>query len=105
MNQRRRSRGVGTEPIKRTLWLSTYARRFLRCSKDVTTIDGLGPYLSLKLIAECGANLTSWPSAKHFTSCLGLAPSNKIFGGEMSRHERADPAAGLRLFCASAVTV
>ena len=51
--------------------------------KDVTTIDGLGPYLSLKLIAECGDDLTSWPSAKHFTSWLGLAPSNKVSGGKM----------------------
>src|SRR5260370_37635919 len=31
--------------------------------KDVTTIDGLGPYLSLKLIAEYGDDLTSCPSA------------------------------------------
>ncbi|WP_247454212.1 IS110 family transposase [Bradyrhizobium sp. 174] len=45
--------------------------------KDLTTIDGLDPYLSLKLIAECGADLTSWPSAKHFSSWLGLAPATK----------------------------
>src|SRR5260370_17399505 len=48
--------------------------------KDVTTIDGLGPYLSLKLLAHCANTLTSQPSAKHFTSWLGLAPSNKLSG-------------------------
>jgi transposase len=59
------------------------AALFALLGKDLTTIDGLGPYLSLKLIAECGDDLTSWPSAKHFTSWLGLAPSNKVSGGKM----------------------
>jgi len=74
--------------------------------KDVTMIDGLGPYLSLKLIAECGDDLTSWPSAKHFTSWLGLAPSNKVSGGKMlssrTRRSGGRAAALLRL---AAVTV
>nr|WP_246230652.1 transposase [Bradyrhizobium cytisi] len=65
--------------------------------KDVTTIDGLGPYLSLKLIAECGDDLTSW---------LGLAPSNKVSGGKMlssrTRRSGGRVAALLRL---AAVTV
>ncbi|MGY4281056.1 hypothetical protein ACVWXO_000276 [Bradyrhizobium sp. LM2.7] len=69
-------------------------------------IDGLGPYLSLKLIAECGDDLTSWPSAKHFTSWLGLAPSNKISGGKVlssrTRRSGGRAAALLRL---AAVTV
>ncbi|WP_247473385.1 transposase [Bradyrhizobium sp. 182] len=34
-------------------------------------------------MAECGDDLSSWPSAMHFTSWLGLAPSNKISGGKM----------------------
>jgi hypothetical protein len=34
--------------------------------------------LALKLVGECGTNLSAWPSAKHFTSWLCLAPSNKI---------------------------
>jgi transposase len=74
--------------------------------KDITRIDGLGPYLSLKLIAECGDDLSSWPSAKHFTSWLGLAPSNKISGGKMlssrTRRSGGRAAALLRL---AAVTV
>ena len=35
---------------------------------DLTQIHGLGPSLALKLVAECGTDLTAWPSAKHFTS-------------------------------------
>jgi len=45
---------------------------------DLTQIHGLGPYLALKLVGECGTNLSAWPTAKHFTSWLGLAPHNKI---------------------------
>jgi transposase len=79
---------------------------FALLGKDITTIDGLGPYLSLKLIAECGDDLSSWPSAKHFTSWLGLAPSNKVSGGKMlssrTRRSGGRAAALLRL---AAVTV
>ncbi len=79
---------------------------FALLGRDITTIDGLGPYLSLKLIAECGDDLSSWPSAKHFTSWLGLAPSNKVSGGKMlssrTRRSGGRAAALLRL---AAVTV
>ena len=37
----------------------------------------------MKLVGECGTNLTAWPSAKHFTSWLALAPHNKISGGKV----------------------
>src|SRR4051812_24067699 len=50
---------------------------------DLTQIHGLGPYLALKLVGECGTDLSAWPSAKHFTSWLGLAPHNKISGGKV----------------------
>nr|WP_292654216.1 transposase [Mesorhizobium sp.] len=33
-------------------------------------------------LAECGDDLSSWQSAQHFTPWLGLAPSNKVSGGE-----------------------
>ena len=74
---------------------------FALLGKDITAIDGLGAYLSLKLIAECGDDLSSWPSAKHFTSWLGLAPSNKVSGGKMlssrTRRSGGRAAALLRL--------
>ena len=50
---------------------------------DLTAITGIGPSLALKLIGECGTNLAAWPSAKHFTSWLALAPHNKISGGKV----------------------
>lgn len=73
---------------------------------DLTQVHGLGPYLALKLVGECGTNLSAWPSAKHFTSWLCLAPSNKVSGGKVlsSRTRRSGnrAAALLRL---AAVTV
>jgi transposase len=74
--------------------------------QDLTQIHGLGPSLALKLVAECGTDLTAWPSAKHFTSWLCLAPGNKISGGKVlssrTRRSGSRAAALLRL---AAVTI
>jgi len=68
---------------------------------DLTQIQGLGPSLALKLVAECGTDLSAWPNAKHFTSWLCLSPGNKISGGKLlsSRTRRSSnrAAALLRL--------
>ena len=73
---------------------------------DLTQIHGLGPYIALKLVGECGTDLSAWPDAKHFTSWLCLAPSNKISGGKVlstgTRRSGNRAAALLRL---AAVTV
>src|ERR1700745_2993885 len=79
---------------------------FALLGKDLTQINGLGPYLALKLIAECGDDLSAWPSAKHFTSWLGLAPCHKISCGKVlsSRTRRCGNRASALLRLA-AVTV
>jgi transposase len=73
---------------------------------DLTQIHGIGPYLALRLVAECGTDLSKWPTAKHFTSWLTLAPGCKISGGKvLSAHTRKSSnrvSAHLRL---AAVTV
>lgn len=82
------------------------AALFALLGKDITQIDGLGPYLSLKLIAECGDDLSAWPSAKHFTSWLCLAPSNKISGGKvLSSRTRRSGSRATALLRLAAVTV
>ena len=48
---------------------------------DLTQIDGIAPYSTLKLLSEIGTDLTRWPTEKHFTAWLTLAPQNKISGG------------------------
>lgn len=56
---------------------------------DLTQIHGIGPYLALRLISECGTDLSRWRSAKHFTSWLTLSPGSKISGGKvLSAHTR-----------------
>lgn len=56
---------------------------------DLTKIHGIGPSLALKLLSECGTDMSNWPTAKHFTSWLCLAPGNKISGGKvLSAHTR-----------------
>jgi transposase len=50
---------------------------------DLSQIHGLGPYSVLRLVAECGDDMRKWPTSKHFTSWLTLAPGNKISGGRV----------------------
>lgn len=73
---------------------------------DLTQIHGIGPYLALRLVSECGTDLSRWPTVKHFTSWLSLSPGCKISGGKVlsSRTRRSSNpiAAHLRL---AAVTV
>jgi len=65
---------------------------------DLTQIDGIGPFTALQLIAEIGTDMTRWPTYKHFTSWLTLAPKNRISGARLisSRTQpSANKAAGL----------
>ena len=50
---------------------------------DLTRIDGVDGFTALKVISEVGADMTKWPSAKHFASWLGLSPNNRITGGRV----------------------
>jgi len=50
---------------------------------DLTQIHGVGPFLALRLIVECGTDLSRWRTAKHFTSWLTLSPGCKISGGKV----------------------
>ena len=50
---------------------------------DLTQIDAIGPYTALKIITEIGTDMSRWPTYKHFTSWLTLAPKNKITGGRL----------------------
>ena len=68
---------------------------------DLTQIDGLGPYLALKLVGECGTNLAAWPSVKHFASWPALAPHNKISGGKVLYRKHGAPVIGSPRCCAS----
>lgn len=50
---------------------------------DLSQIDGIGPYNALRLLSEIGTDMSRWPTEKHFTSWLTLAPHNKVSGGRL----------------------
>ena len=52
------------------------------CGVDLTRIDGIDVTTALKVLAEVGADLSRFKSAKHFASWLGLCPGTKISGGK-----------------------
>jgi transposase len=56
---------------------------YILLGADLTQIHGFGPYTVLRLVAECGDDMSKWPSTKHFASWLSLAPGNKISGGRL----------------------
>lgn len=49
----------------------------------ITQIHGFGPYLALRMISECGLDMSKWSTASHFTSWLTLCPGSKISGGKI----------------------
>jgi hypothetical protein len=56
---------------------------------DLTQTHGIGPFLALRLVGECGTDLTRRKTAKHFTPWLTLSPGCKISGGKvLSAHTR-----------------
>ena len=50
---------------------------------DLTRINGVDACTALKVISEVGADMTRWPTAKHFASWLGLSPNNRVTGGRV----------------------
>jgi len=50
---------------------------------DLTQVHGFGPHTALRMVGECGTDMTRWPTAKHFTSWLTLCPGSKISGGKV----------------------
>jgi len=59
------------------------AALYMLLGGDLTQIHGFGAYTVLRLVAECGDDMRKWPTAKHFTSWLSLAPRNKVSGGRL----------------------
>ena len=52
---------------------------------DFTEVDGLNVSSVQSVLSETGTDMTRWPSDKHFSSWLGLAPHNDISGGKVLR--------------------
>ena len=64
---------------------------------DLTRIDGVDGFTALKVISETGTDMTTWPSAKHFASWLGLSPHNRSpAAGSSAQRPRPAPTARRR---------
>lgn len=50
---------------------------------DLTEIFGITDTNAIEIISEIGLDMNKWPSPKHFTAWLNLAPNNKISGGKI----------------------
>lgn len=72
--------------------------------QDPTLIPAIGEYTLLQLIGEVGTDLSCWPTEKHFTSWLGLAPGTHQSGKRRGRAKTERNRAG-RLFCVVARTL
>ncbi len=56
---------------------------FKMCGVDLTRIDGIDVTTALAVVSEVGADMSKFPTVKHFTSWLGLCPGTKITGGKV----------------------
>lgn len=50
---------------------------------DLTDIFGINDSTAIEILSETGLNMNKWPTSKHFTAWLNLAPNNKISGGKL----------------------
>jgi len=50
---------------------------------DISLVDGLGVSLAQTILLECGTDMSKFPTEKHFSSWLGLAPKHEISGGKV----------------------
>jgi transposase len=50
---------------------------------NLSEIFGITNTNAVEIISEVGLDMNKWPTAKHFTAWLNLAPNNKISGGKV----------------------
>lgn len=55
---------------------------------DLTEIDGISESTAMTIIGEAGLDMNKWQTEKHWSSWLGLCPSNRISGGKVIGKER-----------------
>lgn len=70
----------------------------LNGGQDLGALPALSDDSVLQLLGEVGTDMSRWPTAKHFTAWLGLAPSSRRSGKRRRREKRFRNAAG-QIFC------
>lgn len=54
---------------------------------DLSVVDGFGVSLAQTVVMEVGTDMSKFPSDKHFSSWLGLAPKHEISGGKVLKNK------------------
>jgi transposase len=86
--------------------ISEFDSKMLRLSegRDVAALPGITALGMMKLIAEIGLDLSPWPTEKHFTAWLGLAPGRHSSGKRRRRPNTKNTKAG-QIFREAAMSV
>lgn len=66
--------------------------------QDLATLPAHTEYSVLQIVSEVGTDLSKWPTEKHFTAWMGLAPGSHQSGKRKGTVKRGRNRAG-RLFC------
>jgi transposase len=61
--------------------LAVAAEPFRPVLKRLTTIPGVSDRTAIMLLAECGADMSVFPTAAHLASWAGICPGNNVSGG------------------------
>jgi hypothetical protein len=69
--------------------------------ENAADLPTLTDYTVMQIVAETGTDMSRWPSVKHFTAWLGLAPSSRQSGKRRKAEKRFRGQAG-QLFCVAA---
>jgi transposase len=65
---------------------SNYLKNIL--GVDITKVFGISELVAAEIVSETGVDMSKWPTKKHFTSWLNLAPNNRISGGKMLKPKK-----------------
>ena len=74
-SKKQRSKNASNFDLRQSLYSTT--------GIDFTVIPGLNELGVQTIISEVGMDMSKWPTENHFTSWLGLSPTNKITGGKV----------------------
>jgi hypothetical protein len=55
---------------------------------NLTDIFGISEITATEILSETGTEMSKWPTEKHFTSWLNLAPNTRISGGKKLKDKR-----------------